>query len=92
MAPKLTLYSRDYCHLCHDMIAVLEELQSRYAFDLEVVDVDADDALEERLGELVPVLMADGVEICHYHLDLQAFRAFMKSRRAPELQETESNP
>ena len=34
------------------------------------VDVDADPALEQRYGELVPVLARpDGTEICHYFLD-----------------------
>jgi hypothetical protein len=38
-------------------------------------DVDADPALEERFGELVPVLTrADGSEICHYRLDEQALK------------------
>jgi hypothetical protein len=34
------------------------------------VDVDADPVLEERYGQLVPVLVApDDTEICHYFLD-----------------------
>jgi hypothetical protein len=38
-------------------------------------DVDADPALEERYGELVPVLTRpDGTEICHYRLDEHALR------------------
>ena len=36
----------------------------------EEIDVDADPALEERFGELVPVLVdAQGNELCHYRLD-----------------------
>ena len=43
--------------------------------DFEEFDVDADPALEERYGELVPVLTrADGSEICHYRLDEQALK------------------
>ena len=57
-APTLTLYSRNYCHLCDEMIAALLVLQDIAAFNLEVVDVDADPELEQRLGERVPVLMA----------------------------------
>jgi len=34
------------------------------------VDVDNDPLLEQRWGELVPVLLDEqGREICHYHLD-----------------------
>lgn len=73
MSIRLTLYSRAYCQLCHDMRAALEALQPVHGFHLEVVDVDQDDALEARYGALVP-LLADGHgrEICRYHLDTAA--------------------
>jgi hypothetical protein len=36
----------------------------------EEIDVDSDPALEERFGELVPVLTdPHGNELCHYRLD-----------------------
>jgi hypothetical protein len=39
-------------------------------------DVDADEALEARYGERVPVLAdAAGAEICHYRLDEAALQA-----------------
>ena len=68
-AIKLTLYGRTYCHLCDDMIAGLRELQAGSSFELEIVDVDRDPALEARYGELVPVLVGSHGELCHYHLD-----------------------
>lgn len=68
-AIKLTVYGRTYCHLCDDMVAGLREMQARFAFELAIVDVDRDPALEARYGELVPVLVAGGGELCHYHLD-----------------------
>lgn len=75
----LTVYGREYCHLCSDMVEALEALQPRYGFVLEVVDVDEDDALEQRYGTLVPVLMAEGKEICHYFLDPAALDAYFAS-------------
>lgn len=75
-AVVLTVFSREYCHLCHDMVAALEALRSRYSFTLEVVDVDDDAALEQRYGHLVPVLLGNGQEICHYHLDPVALDAY----------------
>ncbi|MDD5329576.1 MAG: glutaredoxin family protein [Sulfuricella sp.] len=75
-AARLTVYSREYCHLCHDMIAALDALRSAYPFSLQVVDVDDDEALEQRYGHLVPVLVANGEEICHYHLDPAALAAY----------------
>ena len=67
-AIKLTLYSRKDCHLCDEMIAGLRPLQARFRFDLEVVDVDRDAALAGRYGEDVPVLVADGRELCRHRL------------------------
>lgn len=75
--PTLTLYGRGYCHLCHDMEVALEPLQRSLGFDLELVDVDEFPAIEERLGELVPVLMAGTRELCHYFLDEAAVRAYL---------------
>ena len=75
---KFTLYSRSYCHLCEDMLNALNALQTAtLRFDVEVIDVDADDALVARFDELVPVLFGDPAqpELCHYFLDEAAVRA-----------------
>jgi glutaredoxin len=77
----LVVYSREHCHLCHDMIAALQELQARLSFSLEVVDVDSDGELRMRYGERVPVLVAEGEEICHYHLDPVALDAYFAKIR-----------
>jgi len=77
-APKhLTLFGRTYCHLCDDMLAALEPLRGEFAFDVTVVDVDSDPALEAKYDELVPVLEAEGRELCHYFLDTAAVRAYL---------------
>ena len=76
----LVLYGRAYCHLCDDMIAALEALAPHLRFTLEVVDVDADPALEARYDERVPVLTLDGSEICHYFLDRDALVATLAVR------------
>lgn len=67
-----TLYSRSYCHLCQDMLDALMRLQTpERPISVDVIDVDADDALVARFDELVPVLYADlsQPELCHYFLD-----------------------
>jgi hypothetical protein len=76
---RLTVYSRDYCHLCDDLIAALRELQGRFSFAIDVVDVDSDTVLEARYGELVPVLMHGGRELCHYFLDVPAVSAYLST-------------
>ena len=76
---RFTLYSRSYCHLCDDLHAALMALQGEgNRFVVEVVDVDADEALVARFDELVPVLFGDPSqpELCHYFLDEAAVRAY----------------
>jgi hypothetical protein len=67
-APRLTVYSRTYCHLCEEMIAGLHALQARFSFTVDVVDVDADPTLEARYGEDVPVLVHGDKELCRHVL------------------------
>ena len=74
---QLTLMFREYCSLCHHMQAALQPYQAQYGFALDVVDVDADAALEAKYNELVPVLLHGEVEICHWHLDEAALQAFL---------------
>jgi hypothetical protein len=81
--PRLTLYSRGYCHLCEDMLGALEQLRAERGggFDIEVVDVDADPLLLSLYDELVPVLavveVAEVQELCHYFLDKSAVLAYL---------------
>ena len=78
MTVRLLLYSRSYCHLCDDMAKALEPLRESMNFCVEIIDVDADPALEALHGEKVPVLADDeGLEICHYFLDMDRLRAHL---------------
>ena len=75
------LYSRSYCHLCDDMLEQLRHYHTEYAFEVEVLDVDADASLTALYDELVPVLVGKKQEhepkqICHYFLDHDALKAF----------------
>jgi glutaredoxin len=77
MGIRLTLYSRNYCHLCEEMIAILRRLQAELRFELEIVDVDSAPELERRYGEKVPVLTRGGEEICQYRLDPAVFAEYL---------------
>ena len=74
----LVLYSREYCHLCHDMREQVEALQRTHAFEVRIVDVDSDPALEDRFGELVPVLMHGELELARYRLDASSLDAYLR--------------
>lgn len=81
--PTFRLFGRDYCHLCHDMLAALEALRDEPGvtyFGIEVLDVDADPALEAKYDELVPVLVdEEGRELCHYFLDVAKVRDYLSA-------------
>ena len=80
--PRFILYSRSYCHLCDDMLKMLNALLGDTAIPVDVIDVDADSMLVARYDELVPVLIGlrEGHaprQLCHYVLDENAVRVFL---------------
>jgi len=78
---KLTLMSRVYCHLCHDMEAALAPLATEFGAQVEVIDVDTDPRLEALYNELVPVLLHEDRELCHYFLDEPKVRDYLSKIR-----------
>ena len=81
MALSFTLYSRSYCHLCEEMLSEIQSLRAEFAFDLDVLDVDSDPRLEQRFGELVPVLAHGELELARYRLDTPSLRAYLSRFR-----------
>lgn len=79
--PTLTVYSRRHCHLCEEMIAGLQDLQARFAFEVEVVDVDADAVLRKEYGLHVPVLVHEDRELCRHRLEPAGVTAYLSSFR-----------
>ncbi|MBD8897720.1 glutaredoxin family protein [Rhodanobacter sp. DHG33] len=73
--PYLTLYQRDYCHLCDMALAVLAEAQVP---EFDSAWVDDVPALAARYGTRVPVLRdaRDGREL-DWPFDAAAVRAFL---------------
>lgn len=81
MAIDLTLLSRSYCHLCHDMEVALVPLAKEFGITVTILDVDADSALEAKYDELVPVLLHGDTELCHYFLDESKTREYLAGIR-----------
>jgi thioredoxin reductase (NADPH) len=79
---ELTLISRSYCHLCHDMAVALAPLLEQFQARLTVLDVDADPLLESNYDELVPVLLHGETELCHYFLDAEKVSAYLAAQSA----------
>ena len=79
---NLTLYHRPYCHLCEEMSAALAPIASELGLTVTRVDIETDAKLEARYGHLIPVLVCDASELCHYRLDESAVRRFVAAKRA----------
>jgi hypothetical protein len=71
------MLSRACCHLCDDMREALAGLAGTPPFDLEIIDVDADPALEAKYGDDVPVLLSDAGELCRHRLDAGRVAAYL---------------
>lgn len=74
------LVSRKKCHLCWAMEkAVREFLKDENS--LKVIDIDAPESSDffEKYNILVPVLLFQGQEICHYHFDADLAKAAAES-------------
>jgi predicted SprT family Zn-dependent metalloprotease len=80
---NFVVYGREECHLCEEMILALRGLQAQNSFYFEVVDINKNPELVARYNDKIPVLISqtDNTEICHYHLDLQAFDAYLAKIR-----------
>ena len=79
MTATVTLYGRPGCHLCDDARVVLERIRETEPFELEEVDIEADDDLLRRYLERIPVIALDGRELFDYFVDERALRAALRS-------------
>lgn len=77
MTRDLTVFVRQGCHLCTDMLQELERLKSGLDFRYCVRDVDEAPALALRYGERVPVLVAGATELACYFLDVDRLREYL---------------
>ena len=81
MAIELTLLSRSYCHLCHEMAVALAPIAEEFGVGVRIVDVDSDPELEAKYDELVPVLLFGDDELCHHFLDAAKVREYLAGIR-----------
>ena len=63
------IYIKPRCSLCEEAREVLEQLRTRVAFVLEVVDIRDQPDTWERYRHAVPVITLDGVEIARLRVD-----------------------
>lgn len=57
---EIVVYSRQGCGCCERALSALESFRDRYAFRVDVIDVDNSLELKELYGLEVPVVAVDG--------------------------------
>jgi glutaredoxin len=70
----VTLYTSEGCSLCGRALEVVRDVQRELGFELVLVHIDDDPALEARYREHLPVVEVDGVRAFTYFVDPNALR------------------
>lgn len=68
---KVTLFTRQNCHLCETAHEIIERVGLRIPFTLEIIDVDDPDHEHwlDQYDHHVPVIHVDGTEIARHRLN-----------------------
>ncbi len=78
---RVTIMSRQDCHLCRVVTRVAKHVQQDLPFHLSVVDVDSDPELKERYGDRVPVVLLNDQETLSGKVTGEALREAIKKAR-----------
>lgn len=81
----VTLLTRAGCGMCERAARQLAELREELGFELVNTDVDVaaaagDTTLRARWGDLLPVILLNGVEHSYWDVDEQQLRADLTAR------------
>jgi len=80
-SPAFELLTRERCHLCDEMKAVLDAVLPALGLRYETVDVDRDAALRDRFGDTVPVLRRDGKVVAKVRVGRRQLLRIARRRR-----------
>jgi glutaredoxin len=68
------VYSRHGCHLCEGALRILEQLQEELVFVIDEIFIDANQELEDKYGEQVPVILINGQPHDFFKVDPERFK------------------
>lgn len=71
---KVTVYTRQGCHLCDEAKASIRVAGCDDEFILEEISIDSDPQLRERYGEDVPVVLINGTKAFKHRVDPREFK------------------
>ncbi len=80
--PSFILLSRQDCHLCEEMEALLRSEFPRLGSSFSVADVDSDQEWRRRFGDVIPVLLRDGKPVAKVRLDAERLRKIVRRSRS----------
>ena len=75
------LVTREGCHLCDEMAALLDEVLPSFGTTYSLRDVDAEPALRARFTDIVPVLLRDGQPVAKVRLDRRSLERIIRQKR-----------
>lgn len=75
------LVTREHCHLCDEMAALLDEVLPAHGLTYSLRDVDAEPELRERFTDVVPVLLRDGRPVAKIRTDRRSLERILRGRR-----------
>jgi glutaredoxin len=68
---RITLYTREGCHLCDDARAVLDRVREQTGEGYAEVDIATDPELTAEYGDRIPVILLDGREHGYWRVEEQ---------------------
>jgi len=75
------LVTREGCHLCDEMAALLDAVLPAYGLTWSLRDVDVEPELRARYTDVVPVLLRDGQPVAKIRLDRWTLVRIVEGRR-----------
>ena len=82
---RITILSREDCHLCDDVYRIAVRLQSELYIEVSKVSIDGDKVLVERYGTRIPVVLLDEVEYFAGNVTEGELRRAIKKRGGEDL-------
>jgi predicted thioredoxin/glutaredoxin len=68
--PIVEFYTRLGCHLCDEALTGIKKLEMLGKLQLNIYDIDKDDALTEEYGLIIPVIKIDGKLVQYGNVDI----------------------
>ena len=82
---KITLYSKEGCHLCENAKEALFELADDFEIELEEVDITTDSALFEKYKYTIPVMVIDYSIVLEARIDTRKIYRALAEGYGPQL-------